>query len=188
MEYAVIGLGSNKSFSYTDEKSGKSFLMTPLQILGGAVTSLKKLLVKTNISSVYESKAMYYADQENFYNMVLTGYYEGSPFELLEGLHLIEEKFGRNRKKEIRNGPRSLDLDIELFGHIKVCEENLIIPHERLLERSFVLTPLVEVLNSNADVFSEDLEFYRKKKELLKNQEIKLFMTSYDFEKNFFSV
>lgn len=114
--------------------------------------------------------------------MVLSGYYKGSAMDLLRDIHEIENRYGRDRTKEIRNGPRSLDLDIELFGHCKICEEKLVVPHERLLERSFVLTPLVEVLNLNADVFNEDLEFYKDSLRLLGDQGISLCMTREEFE------
>ena len=84
----------------------------------------------------------------------------------------IEQKFGRDRSLEVRNGPRSLDIDIELFGNQTVKKENLVIPHERLLERAFVLAPFLEVLQKNADVNKADIEFYGKKLELLKDQRV----------------
>ena len=65
-----------------------------------------------------------------------------------------------------------MDIDIELFGNQTVKKENLVIPHERLLERAFVLAPFLEVLQKNADVNKADIEFYGKKLELLKDQRV----------------
>lgn len=171
MEYAVIGLGSNKSFQG----------MNCTQILASAVAALSDVLEDMTVSSVYITKPMYYEDQENFHNMAVSGYFDGSAMELLDQLHKIENAHGRDRSKEIRNGPRSLDLDIELFGRQTIKTETLVVPHERLLERSFVLTPLTEVLNSNADVFIEDLEKYRNCLDSLDSQDIKLCLTSEEF-------
>ena len=95
----------------------------------------------------------------------------GTPDSLLEKIHSIEQKFGRDRSLEVRNGPRSLDIE-ELFGNQTVKKENLVIPHERLLERAFVLAPFLEVLQKNADVNKADIEFYGKKLELLKDQRV----------------
>ena len=101
-----------------------------------------------------ETKAMYYENQQNFYNMAVTGFVDdsASPFELLDEIHRIEEQFGRNRSKEIRFGPRSLDIDIEEFGSMKMnVAPDLILPHPRIKERQFVLLPALEILNENAD-------------------------------------
>ncbi len=135
----VLGLGSNRCFGN----------MSCMDVLSCAVAELEKILSRMEKSHVYRTKAMYVEDQDDFYNMVVAGDYDGSPENLLDDIHEIEKKFGRDRLKEIRNGPRSLDVDIELFGKISVNEENLVIPHERLFERAFVLVPLVDVLNSN---------------------------------------
>ena len=109
-------------------------------------------------SSVYRTKALYLEDQADFFNMVVTGGYEGTPSELLSAVHHVETSFGRDRTKEIRNGPRSLDVDIELFGDVKINgyfdSGALIIPHERLYERAFVLVPLIEVLSDGTGVWN----------------------------------
>ena len=139
----ALGLGSNKGFE------GRS----PVQLLGGAVFGLGKLLDGLACSAVYKTRAMYYEDQDDFYNMAVLGYVDdgASAFELLDAIHKIEARFGRDRSKEIRNGPRSLDVDIELYGSEKIRAETLIVPHERLKERAFVLVPLVEILAKDAD-------------------------------------
>lgn len=62
------------------------------------------------------------------------------PLELLSRLQEIERKLGRIRKVE--NGPRTIDLDILLYGFMILKHKDLTIPHERMLEREFVLRPL----------------------------------------------
>ena len=81
--------------------------------------------------------------------MVVSGTYEKSAYDLLFEIHKIEESLGRNRAKEIRFGQRSLDIDIEIFGSQEICSESLQIPHPRLLERAFVLLPLVDLISEN---------------------------------------
>ena len=139
MKAVALGLGSNKKFSG----------LRPEEILGGAVFELSKILRGVEISSVYRTKAMYVLDQDDFYNMALAGFLdEGiSARDLLEKIHEIEASFGRDREKEIRFGPRPLDIDIEFFGNQKISEPDLRIPHPRLKERAFVLIPLLEVLD-----------------------------------------
>ena len=140
MTPVALGLGSNKKFS----------CLFPEEILGGAIFELSKILHNIEISSVYRTKAMYVVDQEDFYNMALVGLLDDGicARALLEKIHEIEAAFGRDREKEIRFGPRSLDIDIEFFGRQKILEPDLQIPHPRLKERAFVLAPLLEVLNS----------------------------------------
>ncbi|MDE5775790.1 MAG: 2-amino-4-hydroxy-6-hydroxymethyldihydropteridine diphosphokinase [Treponemataceae bacterium] len=140
MTPVALGLGSNKKFS----------CLFPEEILGGAIFELSKILHNIEFSSVYRTKAMYVVDQEDFYNMALVGLLDDGicARALLEKIHEIEAAFGRDREKEIRFGPRSLDIDIEFFGRQKILEPDLQIPHPRLKERAFVLTPLLEVLNS----------------------------------------
>ena len=143
MTPVALGLGSNKSFGG----------LSCLEILGGAVAELKALLQGLEHSGVYKTRAMYYEDQDDFYNMAVLGYVDdkASAFDLLEKIQKIEALFGRDRSREIRNGPRSLDIDIELYGSQTINAENLIVPHPRLKERAFVLVPLVEILAKDAD-------------------------------------
>ncbi|MCI5523295.1 MAG: 2-amino-4-hydroxy-6-hydroxymethyldihydropteridine diphosphokinase [Treponema sp.] len=172
MEAVVLGLGSNKSFN------GK----TPLENLSLACTTLSGFIGNLTVSSVYVTGAMYYENQDDFYNAVAAGWYEGSPLSLLEKIHLAESQLGRDRSNEFRNGPRSIDIDIEVFGRENINLPELIVPHERLLERAFVLVPFLEVLKLNADVkykgysFLERMpftaDFLQKKLQLSGNQKI----------------
>lgn len=104
-------------------------------------------------SSVYKTKAMYVEDQEDFYNMAAIGYVsdDTDAFDFLKTINKIEAKYGRDRDKEIRFGPRSLDIDIELFGNETINTPELQIPHVRMEERMFVLIPTLEILNDSAD-------------------------------------
>ena len=67
-----------------------------------------------------------------------------SPFELLDTLKRIEKEL--DRQPSVRNGPRTIDLDILLFDNEIVTNEALMIPHALTLERGFVLQPLAEYL------------------------------------------
>lgn len=146
----LLGLGSNRT--YCEKK--------PAELLALACVELKKVLHSPRFSRLYETKAMYVENQENFYNMVVKGFVEDSadPFWLLNEIHRIENMYGRDRSKEIRFGPRSLDIDIEEFGSVSMnIEPELVLPHPRIKERQFVLIPALEILDENAD------EILRKK-------------------------
>jgi 2-amino-4-hydroxy-6-hydroxymethyldihydropteridine diphosphokinase len=67
------------------------------------------------------------------------------PHALLFVLHKIERKFGREREKEQRWGPRTLDLDLIAYDDVTVDRPELTLPHPRLFERAFVLVPLAEI-------------------------------------------
>ena len=143
MKKVILGLGSNRNYNG----------LTSLQILSKACASLSEILSFITLSSVYISKPMYYENQDDFYNMALSGFLDDDilPEVLLEKIHLIEKEFGRNREKEIRNGPRSLDIDIEYIEGISLNTENLKIPHPKIKERAFVLVPVLEILDKTAD-------------------------------------
>lgn len=64
---------------------------------------------------------------------------------LLQSLHLIEHQFGRDRSQEVRWGPRTLDLDLLLYGGEIIHEPGLVVPHPGLHERLFVLEPLASI-------------------------------------------
>jgi 2-amino-4-hydroxy-6-hydroxymethyldihydropteridine diphosphokinase len=67
------------------------------------------------------------------------------PHALLFVLHKVEQKFGRDRAKERRWGPRTLDLDLIAYDSVSMDKPELTLPHPRLFERAFVLVPLVEI-------------------------------------------
>jgi len=94
-------------------------------------------------SSLYRSEPLGYAAQPPFVNAVAQ-LETGLPAErLLAGLHAIEARHGRERS--FPDAPRTLDLDLLLFGNAIIESEKLNIPHPRMHERAFVLLPLVEI-------------------------------------------
>ncbi len=143
MRQVILGMGSNKS--YNGKKS--------VELLRSACEKLSEILDSPVFSSVYISKPMYVTCQDDFYNMAASGFVsdDETPEVFLDKIHKIENEFGRNRSKEIRNGPRPLDIDIEFFGEISVNSEILQIPHPRIKERAFVLIPVLEILKKSAD-------------------------------------
>lgn len=143
MIFVILGVGSNRSWQGNDK----------LKLLRLAFDKLGAVLSELKCSSVYRTKPMYVEDQDDFYNMAVCGYAEDdvSPFDLLKSVNKIEAELGRNRKKEIRNGPRSIDIDIEIFGDRQINTKNLQIPHPRIKERAFVLVPALEILGQSAD-------------------------------------
>jgi 2-amino-4-hydroxy-6-hydroxymethyldihydropteridine diphosphokinase len=130
-----IGLGAN--------------LAQPVQQLERAVVALQSIkdteLVK--VSGFYGSKPMGPQDQPDYVNAVAALRTHLSAEDLLTQLQQIELEQGRQRKDE-RWGPRTLDLDILLFGHDIIQTERLTVPHYGMKVREFVLYPLAE-LNSS---------------------------------------
>ncbi len=143
MKRVLLGLGSNQSYN------NKS----PLELLSLAGEELSCLMRDCVFSSVYRTPAMYVTDQEDFYNAAALGYVDDDvdAFDFLHKINEIEAKYGRDRAKEVRFGPRSLDIDIELFGDETIDAPELQIPHIRMEERAFVLIPSIEVLKYSAD-------------------------------------
>jgi len=94
-------------------------------------------------SSLYRSQPLGYAEQPEFVNAVAQ-IETGLPAErLLAELHEIEARHGRSRS--FANAPRTLDLDLLLYGELVLDLPHLKIPHPRMHERAFVLLPLVEI-------------------------------------------
>jgi 2-amino-4-hydroxy-6-hydroxymethyldihydropteridine diphosphokinase len=128
---AYIALGSN--------------LDNPEKHVRDALAQLDRL-PRTRViagSSVYRSAPWGYADQPDFINAVAAIETALAPRELLRALLAVEERHGR--KRSFANAPRTLDLDIALYGDLKIDEPGLKIPHPRLHERAFVLAPLAEI-------------------------------------------
>lgn len=96
-------------------------------------------------SSVYETEPQGMADQPWFLNMVVECETRHFPLQLLAILMRIERELGRVRHKSLRYGPRVIDIDMLLFGDIVMETPQLTVPHPRMLERRFVLEPLLEI-------------------------------------------
>jgi 2-amino-4-hydroxy-6-hydroxymethyldihydropteridine diphosphokinase len=131
MNIVYIGLGSN--------------IKGPVQQLERAIQALGQLAAGklVAISSYYSNPPMGLARQPDYVNAVVCLQTTLAPVQLLDKLQAIEARQGR--KREYRWGPRSIDLDILLYGQITVDTERLKIPHPGLCERNFVLYPLQEI-------------------------------------------
>ena len=135
METAFISLGSNLSH--------------PIKHILDAFCQIDKLdnVVISKLSSLYKTKPIGPQDQNDYINAVATIKTKLAPMDLLFALQGIERK--HQRKRSIKWGPRSLDLDILLFGKLVMKTRDLIIPHPELIKREFVLIPLLEVTNQD---------------------------------------
>lgn len=94
-------------------------------------------------SSLYLSKPVGYAEQPDFINAVAQMNTQLPPHGLLDALLAIELRHGRRR--EFRNAPRTLDLDLLLYNGLVMDDPGLHLPHPRMHERLFVLAPLTEI-------------------------------------------
>jgi len=113
--------------------------------LDEALKLLKRIegTVMVSFSSIYESEPMYLSAQPDYLNLAAKLSTSLSPLNLLEALLSIEGEMGR--KRELKYGPRVIDLDILFFGEQIVDSESLSIPHPLLYDRLFVLKPLSEI-------------------------------------------
>ncbi|MCA0758363.1 2-amino-4-hydroxy-6-hydroxymethyldihydropteridine diphosphokinase [Paenibacillus sp. N4] len=98
------------------------------------------------VSGIYETDPVGYTEQPPFLNMVIAVRSEHSPVGLLHRLFEIEKQLGRVR--DIRFGPRTIDLDLLLYDNVLMDQEELTLPHPRMMERSFVLVPLQDVIDA----------------------------------------
>ncbi|MCY1288438.1 2-amino-4-hydroxy-6-hydroxymethyldihydropteridine pyrophosphokinase [compost metagenome] len=132
MERVYIGLGSN--------------LAEPAEQLRAALAAIAALPDShlAQVSSLYASDPLGPPDQPRYVNAVAALDTALEPLQLLDALQRIELNQGRERKAE-RWGPRTLDLDILLFGERTLDEPRLCVPHYHMYARPFVLYPLAEI-------------------------------------------
>ena len=97
-------------------------------------------------SSDYATPPWGDAQQARFINACIEIETSLDPHALLFTLHKIESKFGRDRSRETRWGPRTLDLDLLAYDDVSMQKPELTLPHPRLFERAFVLVPLAEIV------------------------------------------
>lgn len=97
-------------------------------------------------SSDYRTPPWGVTEQPPFINATIAVTTELPPRALLERAHAVERIFGRNREKEERWGPRTLDIDLIAYDGVTLSEPDLTLPHPRLFERAFVLVPLAEIV------------------------------------------
>jgi 2-amino-4-hydroxy-6-hydroxymethyldihydropteridine diphosphokinase len=114
------------------------------EIFEGAYPHIEKKIGKIAVySSIYQTEAWGPIPQEDFLNQVVLVTTTLKPEACLTELLEIERQFGRERKE--RWGPRTLDLDILFYGDVIIAASDLSIPHPRIAERKFILTPLAEI-------------------------------------------
>ena len=109
-----------------------------------AMDSLPQTSVRSQ-SGMYRSPPCGRTDQPHFINAVVELQTRLAPIVLLDSLVEIEEKLGRVRSPDDRWGPRTIDLDLLVFGDQSLQSPGLQVPHPRLHERGFVLVPLAEI-------------------------------------------
>jgi len=129
---AYIGLGSNLGRKKTNIRRAIKLL------------SKNKDIKVLKISSLYETEPVGYVKQDWFVNAVLKAETNLSPRQLLSLLKGIEKRLKR-KKKFIRWGPRTIDLDILLYNNLRLKTKDLVIPHPEMHKRAFVLIPLMEL-------------------------------------------
>jgi 2-amino-4-hydroxy-6-hydroxymethyldihydropteridine diphosphokinase len=129
---AYLGLGSN--------------IGNREKLLGEAVRRLhmRADISVTAVSSLYETDPVGYTDQPLFLNIACRVETELSSVELLDQVLGIERALGRERL--IRWGPRTIDIDVLLYDNLSIATPALNVPHPRIMERAFVLVPLLEVI------------------------------------------
>jgi len=135
MPLAYIGMGGNLP----------SWAGPPEATLSQAAERLGSLGRVTRRSCLYSTEPVGISDQPRFINAAVELETNLPPRALLDGLLAIEQEFGRVRTSEIRNGPRTLDLDVVLYGDAAISEPGLEIPHPRMADRRFVLHPLCDI-------------------------------------------
>ena len=129
---AYIGIGSN--------------LNDPVAQVQEAIGELEMLpdTILVSKSSLYRGKPMGPADQPDYVNAVVGIDTLLSAGDLLQAMHRIEDLQGRERQRE-QWGPRTLDLDLLLYGSNRIDTPDLTVPHPGMHERDFVIVPLAEI-------------------------------------------
>jgi 2-amino-4-hydroxy-6-hydroxymethyldihydropteridine diphosphokinase len=127
---AYVGLGSNLG-------DREEAVRRALELLGDRLTVVA-------VSSLRETEPWGLEEQPPFVNAAAAVETELSPRELLDALLAVERELGRVRRGP-RWGPRTIDLDLLLYGDRVIAEDGLVVPHPRLQERAFALEPLVEL-------------------------------------------
>ncbi|MFL2641903.1 MAG: 2-amino-4-hydroxy-6-hydroxymethyldihydropteridine diphosphokinase [Dehalococcoidia bacterium] len=151
MENIIISLGSNLG-------DRKKFLEKSIYLLS-------KRLKLIDHSSVYETKGFGVNDHPNYLNRVIFFKTNISFFSLLNYTKKIERKLGRFNKNDLT--PRIIDIDIIFYGEKKILRKNLILPHKRFNERSFVIVPFYEIdIKQKKQLSKKFKKFLKKHKDL----------------------
>ena len=118
--------------------------------------NLLPLTKVTDVSKVYETDPVGYDNQDDFLNIVVEVETELNPDNLLGACLGIESVLGRIRI--IKNGPRIIDVDLLLYENETRNTKTLILPHPRMMERNFVLKPLMDLNFDNSIITREQVE------------------------------
>ena len=129
MATVYLGLGSNLGNREVNLKN--------------AIQELKARLKLMRASNIIETEPVGGPPQGKYLNAVVQGITSLSPEELLNTIKSIEQELGR--VETVVNGPRLIDIDILLYDHLQIQTDQLTIPHPRMFEREFVMTPLKEI-------------------------------------------
>jgi len=134
MTRAFIGLGSNQGDVHRQ--------------LDEALAALSELprSVLIRCSPRYWTTPVGDVDQPDFLNAVAELDTALEPLDLLRRMQSIEDDLGRVRDPDRRWGPRTIDLDLLLFGHVVIRHADLVVPHPRMARRAFVLKPLADLV------------------------------------------
>ena len=131
----VLGLGSN----WGDRRAQ----------LKAAMTALGRVLEEMNTSPIYENPPLLPEGAPEFWNkpylnMVIVGHTKLSPQKLLSAIQSIENRLGRQERGHW--GPREIDIDILAYEDQVIRDEDLTVPHQEMLRRSFVMVPFANIL------------------------------------------
>lgn len=144
-----LSLGSNIG-------NRQEYIESAIELVGK--TEGIKILKK---SGLYETSPVGYVEQDLFLNVVIKIETDFSEREILKIINKIENEL--DRKREIRWGPRTIDIDILILSDKKINETDLIIPHKEMFNRLFVLVPLIEIY---------DGEYFEKEKIIERIEEL----------------
>lgn len=118
--------------------------------LADGLRELRRVGTLTNVSDIIETDPVGPQDQPPYLNLVAELGTELAPLTLLRAVKRIERRVGR--KPSYRWGPRALDIDLLLYGDVRMETPILTLPHPRIAEREFVLTPLAQIAPHVASV------------------------------------
>lgn len=135
---------SNRNHAKAYVSLGSNLGDRPGNLLLAVRGMMEAALCVTRLSSIYETEAVSQIEQTPFLNMVAeVGNPLPAPAQVMARLLRIEYLLGRTR--DVKDGPRTIDLDLLLYGDIESQTQFLTLPHPRMHERRFVLEPLVEI-------------------------------------------
>jgi 2-amino-4-hydroxy-6-hydroxymethyldihydropteridine diphosphokinase len=129
-------------------------------------------VIDIKISSFYETEPVGYTEQDEFLNIAAIGQTLLSPQELLSTIQSIENSMAR--KREIRWGPRPIDIDIVFFGGRIINEPGLSVPHPEYKKRAFVIMPILEITPDFKDLQGVPLKHYLTQPEVASQRVVRL--------------